>query len=64
MCRLSPYVSVGKVAGRLERSLQEHKDLLAAIAARDPLRAQAVMRTHIEHTRDALLQLAKLEKTR
>jgi len=57
MCRLSPYVSVGKIPGRLEESLQEHLALLAAIEAHDPARAEEVMRRHIVHTRAALRQL-------
>src|SRR5437762_285433 len=47
MCRLYPYVSVGKIPGRLEESLQEHEELLAAIEAHDSARAEAVMRRHI-----------------
>ena len=57
MCRLSPYVSVGKIPGRLEESLREHEELVAAIEAHDAVRAEAVMRKHIEHTRAALRQL-------
>jgi DNA-binding GntR family transcriptional regulator len=57
MCRLSPYVSVGKIPGRLEESLREHEELLAAIEAHDAARAEAVMRRHIENTRTALRQL-------
>lgn len=58
MCRLYPYVSVGKISGRLEESLREHEELLAAIEARDPVRAEDIMRRHIAHTRAALRQLA------
>jgi DNA-binding GntR family transcriptional regulator len=58
MCRLYPYVSVGKIPGRLEESLREHQELAAAIEARDPARAEAVMRRHISNTRRALKQLA------
>jgi DNA-binding GntR family transcriptional regulator len=61
MCRLSPYVSVGKIPGRLEESLREHEELLAAIEARDAARAEAVMRNHIERTRAALRQLMEEE---
>ena len=57
MCRLSPHVSVGKVPGRLEESLREHEELLAAIEAHDPARAEEVMRRHIANTRTALRQL-------
>jgi DNA-binding GntR family transcriptional regulator len=58
MCRLSPYVSIGKIPGRLEQSLGEHQELLAAIEARDPQRARDVMRRHVVHTRSALRKLA------
>jgi DNA-binding GntR family transcriptional regulator len=58
MCRLYPHVSVGKLPGRLEESLQEHQELLAAIEAQDPARAEAVMRRHIANTREALKKLA------
>jgi DNA-binding GntR family transcriptional regulator len=58
MCRLYPYVSAGTVPGRLEQSLHEHQDLLAAIEANDPARAEEVMRRHITNTRKALKQLA------
>jgi len=57
MCRLSPYISVGKIPGRLEESLREHQELAAAIEAHDPARAQEIMRRHIAHTRAALRQL-------
>lgn len=59
LCRLSPHVSIGKVPGRLEQSLQEHEELLAAIEARDAARAEEVMRRHIGHTRAALRGLAE-----
>lgn len=58
MCRLWPYRSVESIPGRLEASLREHEELLAAIEARDPGRAQDVMRRHIGHTREALRKLA------
>lgn len=61
MCRLSPYVSVGKIPGRLEESLREHEELLAAIEAHDAVRAEAGMRKHIERTRAALRQLMEEE---
>ena len=61
MCRLSPYVSVGKIPGRLEESLREHEELLAAIEAHDAVRAETVMRKHIERTRAALRQLMEEE---
>jgi DNA-binding GntR family transcriptional regulator len=62
MCRLSPYVSVGKIPGRLEESLREHEELLAAIEAHDGARAEAAMRRHIENTRAALRHLMEEER--
>ncbi|WP_347346454.1 GntR family transcriptional regulator [Microbacterium sp.] len=38
-------------AGVLDRSAQEHHDLLDAIEARDAVRAETVMITHIDHVR-------------
>lgn len=58
MCRLYPFVSVGKIPGRLEESLREHQELFAAIEAHDAVRAETVMRRHISNTRKALKQLA------
>jgi len=58
MCRLWPYVSIGKLPGRLEESLSEHQELLDAIEAHDAARAEAVMRKHIDNTRAALKRLA------
>jgi DNA-binding GntR family transcriptional regulator len=58
MCRLSPYISIGNIPGRLEQSLSEHQELLAAIEARDQERARDVMRRHVMHTRSALRRLA------
>ena len=58
ICRLYPHVSIGKLPGRLEESLREHEELLAAIEARDPARAEEIMHRHIVHTRAALRQLA------
>ena len=60
MCRLSPHVSVGKVPGRLEQSLAEHQELLAAIERREPARAEAVMRRHVANTRAALRALTSV----
>jgi DNA-binding GntR family transcriptional regulator len=42
------------VQGRLQNSLKEHRDIMAAIKAGDPARAEAAMRRHIEQGRDAL----------
>jgi DNA-binding GntR family transcriptional regulator len=39
--------------GGLEASEREHRDIVAALAARDAGRAQELMRAHIEHTRGA-----------
>lgn len=36
-----------KVPGRLEKSLQEHKAILAALLARDPEKAQEAMNQHV-----------------
>lgn len=57
ICRLYPDASIGKVPGRREESLGEHQELLAAIEAHDPVRAEEVMRRHIVHTRAALRRL-------
>lgn len=45
--------------GRLEQSLAEHRDLLAALSARDAVRAEELMRTHILSGRAALVRIAK-----
>lgn len=45
--------------GRLEQSLAEHRDLLAALAARDEERAELLMRGHINSGRAALARIAK-----
>jgi DNA-binding GntR family transcriptional regulator len=45
--------------GRLEQSLTEHRELLAALAARDAERAERLMRTHIHSGRAALVRIAK-----
>ena len=39
--------------GRLEASLEEHRALMAALLARDPARAQALMQQHIGAGREA-----------
>jgi DNA-binding GntR family transcriptional regulator len=41
--------------GRIDASLQEHRQILAALAARDAARAQALMREHILHGQNAAL---------
>ena len=58
MCRLWPRASIADIPGRLQESLREHEELLEAIEARDPVRAQDVMRRHIAHTSDALRKMA------
>lgn len=45
--------------GRLEQSLAEHRELLAALAARDEERSELVMRAHINSGRAALARIAK-----
>jgi len=58
MCRLWPQASMADIPGRLEQSLGEHQELLEAIQAKDPARAQEVMRRHIAHTSEALRRMA------
>jgi DNA-binding GntR family transcriptional regulator len=45
--------------GRLEQSLAEHRDILAAMLARDAAGAEAAMRTHIGSGRQALARFAR-----
>jgi len=45
--------------GRLEQSLAEHRDILAAIVARDAAAAERHMRRHIGSGRAALARIAK-----
>lgn len=45
--------------GRLEQSLAEHRDLLAALTARDAERAEQIMREHLLSGRRALVRIAK-----
>ncbi|MCK0510455.1 GntR family transcriptional regulator [Aromatoleum buckelii] len=45
--------------GRLEQSLAEHRDILAALAERDAERAELLMRAHIDSGRAALARIAK-----
>jgi DNA-binding GntR family transcriptional regulator len=44
--------------GRLEQSLQEHRQILAALLARDKAAAEAGMRAHIASARQALARIA------
>lgn len=48
--------------GRLEQSLEEHRQLLAAILAHDSVAAEAHMRTHILSARKALAHLVASRK--
>lgn len=49
------------VPGQLDRSNQEHGDLLAALEGRDLEKALGVLRTHIAGARDALLRKVRGE---
>lgn len=42
-----------RIPATLERSLQDHRDILVALKARDPQRAADAMRTHLIRVRDA-----------
>lgn len=44
------------VPGRPERSYQEHRAILEAVASHDPDRAEAAMRLHLSHVAEALRQ--------
>ncbi len=44
--------------GRFETSIQEHRDLMAALRDRSPERAEAAMRQHLLNQLDVLRQLA------
>ncbi len=50
--------------GRLEQSLGEHLAIYAALRARDAEGADAAMREHITHQREALRMLAREQKSR
>jgi DNA-binding GntR family transcriptional regulator len=43
--------------GRFETSIEEHRDLMAALRARDPARAEASMRTHLLNQLEVLHRL-------
>ncbi len=43
--------------GRFETSIEEHRDLMAALRARNPERAEATMRTHLLNQLDVLHKL-------
>lgn len=44
--------------GRFETSIDEHRDLMAALRERDPVRAEATMRSHLLNQLDVLQKLA------
>ncbi len=46
-----------RIVGRVETAMEEHLDILAALAARDPDRAVAAMTRHIDTTRRIALDL-------
>lgn len=50
--------------GRLEESLAEHLALFAALKARDAEQAEAAMRLHLTHQREALRQIARNQRSR
>jgi DNA-binding GntR family transcriptional regulator len=50
--------------GRLDESLAEHLAVFAALKARDAEGADAAMRNHLIHQRDALRELARNQKSR
>jgi len=50
--------------GRLEQSLGEHLAIYAALRARDSEGADAAMRLHLTHQREALRALAREQKSR
>lgn len=50
--------------GRLEQSLGEHLAIYAALRARDSEGADAAMRVHLTHQREALRMLAREQKSR
>lgn len=52
-----------RAPGRLEKSLQEHMAIFAAIRARDCVSAEIAMRTHLDRQRDALRNLQSKVKT-
>jgi DNA-binding GntR family transcriptional regulator len=45
--------------GRVGRSLEEHRAIVAAVAARDPDAAQVAMRAHLEAVLEGLRQVAR-----
>ena len=52
-----------KLPGRIEASIQEHRELLAAIVQRDPARAERAMHDHLMAQSRALTTLQQLESS-
>jgi DNA-binding GntR family transcriptional regulator len=50
--------------GRLDQSLSEHLAVFAALKARDADGAEAAMRTHLQRQREALRELARVQRSR
>jgi DNA-binding GntR family transcriptional regulator len=50
------------VAGRAQRSLEEHRQIIEAVAKKDPEAAEAAMRLHLSHVVEALRQSAGQKK--
>jgi DNA-binding GntR family transcriptional regulator len=50
------------VPGRPERSYQEHRAIVEAVADHDPDRAEAAMRLHLSHVADALRQTREIRQ--
>lgn len=50
--------------GRLQQSLQEHLEVFAALRVRDRDAAEAAMRNHLLHQRDALRNIARHQQSR
>jgi GntR family transcriptional repressor for pyruvate dehydrogenase complex len=51
------YIAGNNTFDYLNRSNQEHREIYAAIARRDPASARAAMRTHLNNSREHLRQL-------
>jgi DNA-binding GntR family transcriptional regulator len=49
-----------KLPGRLRGSLSEHRALIKALRQRDGARAESLMRTHLMHQLDALVELERI----
>jgi DNA-binding GntR family transcriptional regulator len=43
--------------GRIERALQEHVEIVEAIRARDPKRAEEAIRLHVRHSHESRIQI-------